>query len=95
MSTTAKGNSYLFLGERNLLVDTGFRTEDCRTAMETQLRELHVDMDRTDIFLTHQHSDHAGLAVDLLHPGCRILVGEVDGTALTANRTAEACRAQF
>jgi glyoxylase-like metal-dependent hydrolase (beta-lactamase superfamily II) len=88
-------NSYLFLGERNLLVDTGFRSESCRTALESQLRELHVDMDRTDIFLTHQHSDHAGLAVDLHRPGCRILVSEIDGKALEQNGTPEAWRLQY
>lgn len=89
-------NSYLLLGgERNLLVDTGFRADYCREAMDAQLKELKVDMDRTDIFLTHQHSDHCGLAVDLIRPGCEILVGEEDGRALTENRTEAAWRKQF
>ena len=30
-------------GERNLLIDTGFRLDACREAMERQLRELGVD----------------------------------------------------
>lgn len=52
--------SYLILWERNLWIDTGFRQEACRQAMERQLRELGVDRDRTDIFLTHHHGRGAG-----------------------------------
>lgn len=85
-------NSYLILGERNLLIDTGFRSESCRQAMERQLSELDVDMARTDIFLTHRHSDHTGLSVDLIHPGCRIMISEIDGMAINANHTEEAWR---
>lgn len=72
-------NSYLILGERNLLIDTGFRQEPCRAAMEQQLAELKVDLNRTDIFLTHLHSDHTGLAPELIRPGCRIYIGRTDG----------------
>ena len=55
-------NSYLITGQRSLLIDTGFRQEPCREAMERQLAEVGVDRDRMDIFLTHLHSDHTGLA---------------------------------
>ena len=75
-------NSYLITGERTLLIDTGFRQQPCREAMERQLQELHVDRDRTDIFLTYLHSDHTGLAPELVHPGCRVLSGAVDGQRL-------------
>lgn len=44
-----------------LLIDTGFRQQSCREAMERQLAETHVDRDRLDIFCTHLHSDHTGL----------------------------------
>lgn len=72
-------NSYLILGERSLLIDTGFRWDSCREACERQLAELGADRDRMDIFATHLHSDHVGLAPDLIRPGCRILIGEIDG----------------
>lgn len=75
-------NSYLITGERNLLIDTGFREEPCRKAMDRQLRELKVDLSRTDIFLTHLHSDHSGLSTELHRPGCRILISEPDGKSL-------------
>lgn len=72
-------NSYLIVGERSLLIDTGFRWESCRVAMERQLAEIGVDRDRMDIFLTHLHSDHTGLAPTLIRPGCRIYIGRIDG----------------
>lgn len=71
-------NSYLIAGERNLLIDTGFRQVPCREAMIRQLQEIGVDLDRTDILLTHRHSDHAGLAPELVRPGCRIYISQVD-----------------
>ena len=71
-------NSYLLLGERSLLIDTGFRQQPCREAMERQLAEIGVDRDRLDIFCTHLHSDHTGLAPELIRPGCRIFIGEID-----------------
>ncbi len=79
-------NSYLILGERSLLIDTGFRQQPCREAMERQLEELGVDRDRMDIFLTHLHSDHSGLAPELIRPGCSIYIGRVDGERLTRNQ---------
>ena len=39
-------NSYLLTGPRSLLIDTGFRQEPCRAAMERQLAEIGVDRDR-------------------------------------------------
>ena len=75
-------NSYLITGERNLLIDTGFREEPCREAMNRQLRELGVDMNRTDIFVTHLHTDHCGLASELRRPGCRIYMTAGDAEEL-------------
>lgn len=71
-------NSYLMVGERSLLIDTGFRWDSCREAMERQLAETGVERDRLDIFLTHLHSDHTGLAPELVRPGCRIYISAVD-----------------
>jgi len=71
-------NVYLITGERNLLIDTGFHLPACREALEAGLRELQVDMDRTDIFLTHLHSDHTGLAPDIAGKTTRIFIGEGD-----------------
>ena len=72
-------NSYLILGgERSLLIDTGFNQAPCLEVMERQLDELQVDRSRLDIFMTHLHADHTGLAVRLIHEGCRMYIGRAD-----------------
>lgn len=75
-------NAYLIRGPRNLLVDTGFRQEACRQALAAGLAELEVSMADTDIFLTHLHSDHAGLAPEFLAPTSRIFVSATDRAGL-------------
>lgn len=72
-------NAYLVRGEeRSLLIDTGFRMPACRSAIEEALHELNVSMDQTDIFLTHLHSDHTGLAPELAAPSSRVFISEID-----------------
>ena len=88
-------NSYLILGERSLLIDTGFRQEPCREAMERQLEEIGVDRDRMDIFCTHLHSDHTGLAPELVRPGCKILIGEIDGPGIQRAASPEHWKALY
>lgn len=83
-------NSYLILGPRSLLVDTGFRQEPCREAMERELEAVGVDRDRMDVFLTHLHSDHTGLAPELVRPGCRVYIGAVDGQRMLAGQSEDA-----
>lgn len=80
-------NSYLIAGERNLLIDTGFNQPACREAMDRQLGEIGVDLTQTDIFLTHLHSDHAGLSTYLHRPGRAVFLSEWD-----ANRREEYSR---
>lgn len=86
-------NSYLITGERSLLIDTGFRWDSCREAMERQLAEIGVDRDGLDIFLTHLHSDHTGLAPTLVRPGCRIYISAVDGRRMVDYGNEQAWRA--
>ena len=59
-------NSYVIRNsERNLIVDTGWNQEECMNAMQAGLRELEVDLRKTDFFITHLHADHLGLASSL------------------------------
>lgn len=71
-------NAYLIRGERNLLVDTGFRQDASRDALLAGLREIGVSMEDTDIFLTHLHSDHSGLAPELRGKTTKIYIGARD-----------------
>ncbi len=56
-------NSYLIRGgDRDLLIDTGFRRPICREMLEEGLAELGSDPARRDVLVTHLHSDHCGMA---------------------------------
>jgi len=47
-------NSYVIRNsERNLIIDTGWNQEECMNAIQTGLRELGVDIRKTDFFITH------------------------------------------
>lgn len=71
-------NSYVIKGERNLLVDTGFRTESCRRALLEGLDYLKIDLKNTDILLTHLHADHSGNAADILPEGNKVYMSALD-----------------
>lgn len=70
---------YIILGkDRNLLVDTAFNTDACHEYLIKQLVDLGADLDKTDIFLTHMHVDHAGLISRLKTPNNRIYISSAD-----------------
>ncbi|MPM48547.1 Hydroxyacylglutathione hydrolase [bioreactor metagenome] len=72
-------NSYLIQGKSgNLLIDTGFRQEPCRQALEAGLKEIGARREDTDVLLTHLHADHSGLAPEFAGEGRRIFISEVD-----------------
>lgn len=76
-------NSYLLVGQdRSLLIDTGFRQDSCRRALTDQLVETGVDRERLDIFLTHLHSDHTGLAPEFVGRQGNIYISTIDGEGL-------------
>lgn len=89
-------NSYLITGEeRSLLIDTGFRQDSCRRALTDQLAETGVDRETLDIFLTHLHSDHTGLAPDFVGAGGRIYISETDGAGLRLGLTDDYWRGMY
>jgi glyoxylase-like metal-dependent hydrolase (beta-lactamase superfamily II) len=60
-------NSYAIKGsERNLIIDTGWNQQECMDAMQAGLKELEIDIRRTDFFITHLHTDHLGLVSNLV-----------------------------
>lgn len=78
-------NSYVIRGQRNLLVDTGFRTGACRKAVLNGLSCLGISMEDTDILLTHLHADHSGNAADLVCGGGSVYLSEIDRAFLTGS----------
>jgi glyoxylase-like metal-dependent hydrolase (beta-lactamase superfamily II) len=59
-------NSYVIKDRgRNLIIDTGMNREECLNAMMSGLRELAVDIRKTDFFITHLHPDYLGLVSSL------------------------------
>ena len=72
-------NSYVFKsGERNLLVDTGFNQPACLADLQAGIAELELDMHKTDIFITHYHSDHCGLISQIVSPGSSVYMSGTD-----------------
>ncbi len=74
-------NSYLIRGKENgrdLLIDTGFRREECREALFAGLQALGSSPERLDILLTHLHSDHTGLSREAAGAGSRIYISGTD-----------------
>ena len=77
-------NAYLIKGEaRNLLIDTGFNTPWCRKDLLEGLQQLNVSLENTDIFITHVHSDHYGLATKIAAPTSRLYMSSIDRFTLT------------
>jgi glyoxylase-like metal-dependent hydrolase (beta-lactamase superfamily II) len=72
-------NSYVIKNmERNLIIDTGWNQEECMNAMQIGLKELGVDVRKTDFFITHLHADHFGLIADLITDTSRIYFNQPD-----------------
>ncbi|MDL2280984.1 MBL fold metallo-hydrolase [Selenomonadales bacterium OttesenSCG-928-I06] len=70
-------NSYIIVSpDRNLIIDTGFNNEICREALFNGIKELNLDLSKTDVLMSHIHSDHAALADVLEEKGCTIYAGE-------------------
>ncbi len=83
-------NSYFIRGDSNgLLIDTGFRCDECRNAIRQGLSEIHVDMDSMDVLLTHIHTDHSGLAPELAGKNRRIYLSRRDMRTLAGNLSRE------
>lgn len=64
--------------QRHLLVDTGYNTPENRDILDEILKELHIEYSNLDIFLTHKHHDHTGMASHLAGLGARIYMNPVE-----------------
>ncbi len=81
-------NAYVLKGsERSLIVDTGMDLPESLHMLQAGLKELSVDLRRSDIFITHYHKDHIGLAGRLASENTRIFLSSEDFDALEEERT--------
>jgi glyoxylase-like metal-dependent hydrolase (beta-lactamase superfamily II) len=62
-------------GDRILLIDTGYHAADCQVALSDLVESLGYRWDQTDVFLTHLHHDHSGLAAWCERQGATIHMG--------------------
>ena len=59
-------NSYIIKDrEQSLIIDTGMNRPECMNVLSPGLKELGVDLKKTDFFITHLHADHLGLVSSL------------------------------
>jgi len=76
-------NSYLIKSDdRSLIIDTGFNREECLEVMNASLKELDVDLNKTDIYITHLHVDHMGLSGELATDTSKIYFNEAEANHL-------------
>lgn len=78
-------NVYLFDGETTALVDTGVALPEVRAELEAGLAEAGLAVaDVDEIYLTHWHPDHAGLAGDIqAESGCDVFIHEADAPLIS------------
>lgn len=76
-------NCYIIKGsDRNLIIDTGMNCTEAIEAAEIGLKKLEIDLNKTDLFFTHEHPDHTGLLLHLHRPGCKIYGSKEDSAIL-------------
>ena len=73
-------NAYVIKGKnKSLLIDTGFNREECIADMFNGLKELDINIGNLELFITHLHSDHSGMASVFKDKGVKIYAGNIDG----------------
>ena len=70
-------NAYIITGDKNLLIDTGFNRIECEEALKGAFIELGIE--KTDLLITHLHSDHCGLVSKFATDTSTIYASETDG----------------
>ena len=59
-------NSYVIRdSDKSMIIDTGLNRKECLEAMMAGLRKVGINLEKSDIFITHLHADHFGLVAKL------------------------------
>jgi len=76
-------NSYIVKGrEQFLIIDTGLNREECLRPMLSALKELEVDLSKTDFFITHFHADHSGLVGTLATDTSKVYLNRPEASSV-------------
>jgi glyoxylase-like metal-dependent hydrolase (beta-lactamase superfamily II) len=74
-------NAYVIKGnDRFLLIDTGMNRKECIQEMTSSLEKLNVDLTKTDLFITHLHADHLGLAAILATSTSKVYFNRIESS---------------
>ena len=80
-------NSYLIKSRgRFLIIDTGMNREECMREMSSSLERLEVDLNKTDFFITHLHTDHLGLVSSLATDTSIVYFSQEDAATVNSGR---------
>ena len=60
------------------MIDTGFRDERCLKTMESVYRNWGLLYEDPDVFMTHKHHDHSGLASIYADRGATIYMNPLE-----------------
>lgn len=66
-------------GDKALILDTGYNTEESKIEMVKNLELLNVKIRNSTLILTHLHADHTGLASFFYQQGANLYASKVDG----------------
>jgi glyoxylase-like metal-dependent hydrolase (beta-lactamase superfamily II) len=78
-------NSYVVkAGDRSLIIDTGMNREECKSTLSSGLKELNLDLNKADFFITHLHSDHLGLVANLVTDASKVYFNQPDADVINA-----------
>ena len=80
-------NCYVIIGRnRNLIIDTGMNREECKAVLFPSIEKLGIDLNKTDLFVTHLHADHIGLTGDLATDSSRCYFNRVETKIIKGQR---------
>lgn len=63
---------------RSIMIDTGFNNDACMEKLTYALLELDISPEKLDVFLTHRHHDHCGLAGRFARNGARLFMNRME-----------------
>ncbi|MCL0073272.1 hypothetical protein M1N91_03525 [Dehalococcoidia bacterium] len=63
---------------RSLIIDTGMNRPECLTAISSGFKEIDVDLEKADFFVTHIHADHSGLMSVLARDTSTVYFSQVE-----------------